>query len=154
MHIQKLPIVRAIINVLDDEENLLAGLLFALAGFVAQWQAINSDSRLTLMVGLVASGLMVIAGFNPIGIAAYFGKKYSHEAGQLAGEAINLGEKLSGLDIDDQVETAIRLFLENKLKELRVDPKIDAQLQSTINRLEALLSGSNISNFPPANPAA
>ncbi len=36
MKLEKLPIIRALVNLLDDEENLLAGLLFAVAGFVAQ----------------------------------------------------------------------------------------------------------------------
>ncbi|MBZ0315075.1 MAG: hypothetical protein K8L91_01560 [Anaerolineae bacterium] len=139
MKLEKLPIVRAIVDVLDDPENLLAGLLFAVAMFVAQWQQIGASARGTLMIGLVASGLMIIAGFSPAKIAAYFGQKYSHEAAQVAGKGIDLFEAISKIDIDDRVETAAQLALERKLAGLKLDPETVDRMQSLVNRLEAML---------------
>jgi hypothetical protein len=143
--IEKLPIFRALVNLLDDEENLLAGLLFAVAGFVAQWQAIGAEPRATLMVGLVAAGFMVLAGFNPVDIAAHIGKRYAHEASMLSGELINVLEKLTGIDFDDRAETAVQLAVEKKLEKLPTNAEL-------AERFEILQS--QIQNFLGIGPTA
>lgn len=142
MKLNKIPIARTVIDVLDDRENILSGVLFIAAGFVAQWQAISEGSRGIMLIGLVAAGLAVLGGVKPFAAAAYFGKKYSHEAAQLAGKGIDLFESATKIDIDDRVETAAQLAIEKKLASLKIDPAISDRLQNIENKLEALLGAS------------
>lgn len=135
----KFPIVRSIVNVLDDKENILGGGLFALALFVAQWQAINADSRVILLLALVVSGVAVITGINPKGIAAYFGKKYAHEIAGLVSEGINVVEKATKIDIDDTAELAVKALVEKELQGLKVDAETSNRIQSLENKVEALM---------------
>lgn len=137
--IEKLPVVRALVKLLDDQENLLAGLLFAVAGFVAQWQAIGAASRGTLMTGLVVAGVMVLAGFSPVSIAAYFANRFAPVVAQGAGMAIDEFEKLTGVDIDDRVETAAQLAIEKKLGQIKPDTELIARIDILEAQLRAAL---------------
>ncbi len=87
------------------------------------------------MVGWVVAGVMVLAGFSPVSIAAYFANRFAPQVAYAAGKAIDYGEAVTGFDFDDRVETAAQLAIEKKLQAI----KPDAALVARIDVLEAQL---------------
>lgn len=137
--IEKLPIFRAIVKILDDEEKLLAGLAFVAAGVFAVMDGISAASRATMMISLVSVGFVVLAGFKPLDIAAYFANRYSHQAGMVAAEGINILEKLAKIDIDDRVETAITLEIEKRLAKLPANPELIREFELWKSQIQTML---------------
>lgn len=136
--IEKLPIVRALLKILDNEKNLLAGALFGLAFYAAQWQDISAASRGTAMVLLMVFGGLVLAGFSPVDIAAHFGKKYAHETSQAVGKLIDIIEAKTGVDIDDRAETAVQLAVEKELQKLPTNAELAEQFEILKSQIQGM----------------
>lgn len=134
-NLKELPIVKHLLNVLDDSDTWLAAFFFAVAAFASYTQLIAPEFRSEAVLGCLAAAVASATGVR--GVLLAFAYKHANAIAGVLDSTINQVEGHVGVNfLDDNLQA---LIINTIRKELG-SAKVDAETQRKIADLEAKIA--------------
>ncbi len=138
-NIRNAPIVKHLLNVLDDSDTWLAAFFFAVAAFASYTQLIAPEFRSEAVLGALAAAVASATGVR--GVLLAYAQKHAATIVGVLDDTVNYIEHEAGVNfVNDDLQRLIASTIRKELAEAKVDSETQRKLEELERKIASLMS--------------
>jgi hypothetical protein len=138
-NIRNAPIVKHLLNVLDDSDTWLAAFFFAVAAFASYTQLIAPEFRSEAVLGALAAAVASATGVR--GVLLAYAQKHAATIVGVLDDTVNYIEHEAGVNfVNDDLQRLIASTIRKELAGAKVDSETQRKLEELERKIASLMS--------------
>jgi hypothetical protein len=138
-NIRNAPIVKHLLNVLEDSDTWLAAFFFAVAAFASYTQLIAPEFRSEAVLGALAAAVASATGVR--GVLLAYAQKHAATIVGVLDDTVNYIEHEAGVNfVNDDLQRLIASTIRKELAEAKVDSETQRKLEDLERKIASLMS--------------